>query len=174
MSEKKLNTKFNVRILTSSDSEAFRALRLEAVQSFGEIFANYYRNMEARQDDFWRRFCTETEDQCLFGLFGENKLIGVVGVEKWDKDETGKAALWTYAYLKPEYRGRQLASALYRAREEWTKRHSRYERAVLSIQEESVRSIEIHERHGARYLYTEQMRWYDGPPAPWRWYEKRW
>jgi len=165
---------FTTKILRAADSEAFRALRLEAVQSFGDIFANYYQNMLGRPDDFWRRFCTETADQCLFGLFDGDRLIGVVGAEKWDKDETGKTALWTYAYLKPEYRGKKLAQELYRAREEWTKKHPRYERAVLSIQEESVRSIEIHEKHGARYLYTEQTRWYDGPSAPWRWYKKHW
>jgi RimJ/RimL family protein N-acetyltransferase len=161
------------RALNVEDATAFRTLRLETLQFYGEIFANYRQEMEKKPLEFWREFCTETGDRCLFGLFILGKLTGVMGAQKWDEDNTGKTTLWSYSYLRPEYRGRGLAASLYQSREKWTKENSRFERAVFYIREESLRSRQIHEKHGAHYLYTKQMQWYDGPWAPWRWYEKQ-
>lgn len=160
------------RALNPADADAFRTLRLETLISYGEVFAKYYENMVERPADFWAEFCTETPDKCLFGLFDAGRLVGVMGVEKWERDKKERTALWTYAYLQPAYRGQKNAQSLYAAREDWTKNKGGYKRAVLSILEERGRSIDIHAKNGARFLFAESLQWYDGPAATWHWYEK--
>ena len=161
------------RALKIDDAAAFRVLRLETLQYYGEIFANYHEEMKKKPFEFWRDFCMPTKDKSLFGLFILDKLMGVMGAQKWDEDKTGKTALWSYSYLRPEYRGRGLAASLYKARENWTREHSNYDRAVFYIRDGNNRSRSIHERHEAHYLYTKEMNWYDGPKATWHWFEKK-
>ena len=191
---------FTVRALNANDGHAFRAIRLEALRNDGNFLGPLYEEENKLTDDQWRQRCTETNDSCFFGLFDKDRLIGIMSAKKWckethdscffgladkdqlldimsakkwDEDKEGRTALWMAAYLKPEYRGRKIAEKLYQARLEWTKRNpNQFKRAVFFIHEENIRSREIHEKQGPKYLFTRSMQWANGPIARWRWYEK--
>jgi len=94
-----------------------------------------------------------------------------MGAKQWDQDDTGKTALWWTAYLRSECRGLGHAAELYKLRKEWTIRRG-FVRAVFFILEGNHRSTEIHERHGARFMYSEAIPWPDRPTNTWRWYDK--
>lgn len=159
------------RGLVPSDWQQLRELRLETLSHYGDIYTNYYRAIEIETNYFWKDLCNETDGHCFFGLFILEKLVGAMRVMTWEEDPSGETALWLSAYMKAEYRSRGLARNLYLAREKWT-REKGYKRAVFYILEGNQRSMAIHEKHGARYMYTSEMEWYGGPKAPWRWYEK--
>lgn len=167
--------RFIARALNANDVTAFRAIRLEALQIDGNIIGPSYEEENKLTDDQWRQRCTETNDSCFFGLFDQDQLIGIMSAKKWDEDKEGRTVLWGSTYLKSEYRGRKIAEKLYKVRLEWTKRNpNQFRRAVFFIHEENIRSREIHEKQGAKYMFTKSMQWWaSGPIALWHWYEKK-
>jgi RimJ/RimL family protein N-acetyltransferase len=91
----------------------------------------------------------------MFGLFENSAtLVGIMGVQRWEKDESGATAVWWTAFVRPAgYRGHGLAAQLYAEREAWTK--ARYQRVRILIRESNTRAIAIHEKHGAVHIQTE-------------------
>lgn len=165
---------FTVRKLNANDSAAFKVIRLEALKNEGHLFGPTYEKENAILDDqWWRERCTETLESCMFGLFDKsNRLIGIMGVKKWETDETEETAVWWTAFVRKEgYRGHGFAAKLYEEREKWTKK--RFKRVKFLILESNARSIAIHEKRGAVHTHTELMEWPSRPTVPWRWYEKQ-
>jgi len=166
--------RFISRVLNANDRNAFRAIRLEALKNDSNLLGPSYEEENKLTDNQWCQRCTETNDSCFFGLFDKDQLIGIMSAKKWDGDKEERTVLWGSVYLKPEYRGRKIAEKLYKTRLEWTKRNpNQFKRAVFFIHEANIRSREIHEKQGAKYMFTRPMQWWaNGPIAPWHWYEK--
>lgn len=165
--------KLFVRTLTPSDCAAFRALRLEALS--GQDAKNFGASYEEEKNQTlaeWRKRCTETNDQAIFGLFVRGQLIGNLAATKWDSDTTGETLLWGSAYVKKEYRGKRFAGELYKMRLEWSLSHRQFEKAVLFIRAGNATATRIHTKNGAQYIYSAPMRCADGNKAIVHWYER--
>lgn len=162
------------RPLHAGHGEAFRILRLEALQHSGNylsLFKEEHKHTAAQ----WRQRCLDAHHHRVFGLFDGERLLGALAAMKWDDpewpdEEKGHTVLWGSAYLTPACRGQKMMAPLYQAREEWTK--ERFRRAVFFIREGNTRAVEIHEKRGAQFLYAKPMRWADGSYGPARWYQK--
>jgi GNAT superfamily N-acetyltransferase len=158
------------RELGPEDVEAFRAIRLEALRTEGELFGPTYEREVALSYEEWTRRVTPTVDTRVFGLFRQRELVGIMRAMPWDEDPMGCTALWGAAYVKPKYRGQGLAMPLYAAREKWTRDHPEYTSAVLFIRQDNKRSQELHLKHGAKLMCERIMNWPDREPAAWNFY----
>ena len=161
---------FLVRGLGPSDLGAFRAVRLYALETEGELFGPTYENEVKLSYEAWEKRVTPTQDTQVFGLFCQNELVGTMRATFWDEDPTGCTALWGGAYVKPRYRGQQLAVPLYAAREQWTRNHPTYTGAMIFIRQDNKRSQEIHLRHGAKMMFERVIYWPNREPVMWNFY----
>jgi len=159
-----------IRPLSSSDMSAFRAIRLEAIQSDPSVFAASYEEEKARTAQQWRELAKETNERCWIGVFNEGELVGITAAMKWTGDASGKSAIFRSSYVKPEYRGRGLASKLCDARAEWADKNG-YNVAML-FHREGHWIAKVVKEFGGVYHHTEPMRFADGSTANAIWYKK--
>jgi hypothetical protein len=87
---------FTARALTAADASAFRAIRLQALQTEPRFLGVPYEDEAAHTMQQWQERCTETPGNCFFGLFHGRQLVGTVGAVQWDEDPSGKTALWNF------------------------------------------------------------------------------
>ena len=159
-----------VRILAETDFARYRRLRLEALELDGRFFASSYVEEKNYTDNQWKRLSAERPDNCVIGLFSGDKMIGMTRVIRWDEDPLGQTVLFGRSYIKPEYRGRGLASLLYEARLEWARRIPNVKSAVVFHRVGNTTSKHINEKNGAKYWLTRPMQWADGETADGLWY----
>jgi GNAT superfamily N-acetyltransferase len=144
----------HARPLTPHDAPACRDLRLYALRTEEGAFSSTFAKETKFTTQEWADLCTETPDKCLFGLFDDMKLAGVLLAKKWEKDIAGKTVYWGYAYIHPAYRGRGEGKSLYALREAWSIEHG-FSRAVFNFFAHNKRSMEIHISRGAKPTHSE-------------------
>lgn len=104
-----------LRLLTSSDLTAFRALRLEALRRHPEAFVPTYdeeRSVNPRllPDDM--RLNWICNGNFLLGAFVDSRLVGVVGVQRWTRyKQRHKATIWIF-YTDSSIRGQGIGRQL--------------------------------------------------------------
>jgi len=158
------------RPLNADDVEAYKKLRLHALDTELKKPSETFEQEQKFSDQQWIERCTETPDRCLFGLFDNDRLVGMLLSKKWEGDKSGHTAYWGHAYIHPNYRGHGEGKPLYELREKWSTEHG-FNRAVFSFLDQNRRSMEIHIKRGAKYMYTEHIKCHDGLTEPWHWFE---
>ena len=155
-----------IRLLNSGDSQAYRELRQRVLQiGDGRYFSDsYMREKQLKTAHAWREWCSEKPDHCIFGTFICGELIGVMMITHYHGfgDRTVE---WEAIWLDPLYRKRGYAKLAYGYLQRWTRDHG-YDRVVLFIRADNLRSLYIHQKLGARYVHTKRDEvWADGSIA---------
>jgi ribosomal protein S18 acetylase RimI-like enzyme len=103
----------DIRPLGAADAEAWRALRLQALQEEPRAFtASYEEAAVTSAADFARRMPSKDGPAVLFGLFVEGGLEGSAGFSvQQGRKLSHKGLLWG-VYVRPDWRGRGLGKAL--------------------------------------------------------------
>ncbi len=162
----------HVRHLNEHDAFRYRYFRLRALKKEPELMGQSLENEEALSFDHWISETTETQDKCIFGLFDQMRLVGILMARRHnDKDSSGKTAYWGYAYIRPEYRGGGYGKPLYLLREEWT-RDKGFTRVVFNFGKKNSKSLKMHRAHGAKYTHKELVTLPNGEQEHWYWFEK--
>ncbi|MEZ4497712.1 MAG: GNAT family N-acetyltransferase [Thermomicrobiales bacterium] len=98
-----------IRALTTSDTPAFRALRLDALRLHPEAFVPTYeeeraadsRSVASRFRDDWIH-----GGNFILGAYREGWLVGAVGVKRWPRQkQRHKATIWIM-YTHADFRGK--------------------------------------------------------------------
>lgn len=158
-----------VRPLIKSDAQQFADLRLQALRNEGELFGVTYDSEKNLTLSDWEGRLEQSEKSTIFGLFQENKLVGIMSAKPWREDQTGQTVLWCQAYISPAYRGKGHAQKIYDARKEWSQ--TRYSKAICYIRDENLQSTNIHVSNGGRLIKSEMITWPGYPPSLWHFYE---
>jgi ribosomal protein S18 acetylase RimI-like enzyme len=98
-----------IRRLVTADGAAFRALRLEALQTYPDAFGSTYEDEVTRP---LSSFIQQLEKSVVLGGFDHGELAGMIGFyrQSGPKDRH-KGVIWGM-YVKPRLHGGGLASAL--------------------------------------------------------------
>ena len=150
-----------VRALEADDWELFRERRLEALRAEPGVFASSFERESGLSPEEWRDRVGGPRKR-MFGLFDDDRLVGITGVITDPDDASGATALLVASFIVPAYRGRGLSARLYEARLDWIARQPGFTRAVVSHRA----SNEPSRRAAARFGFTEIARaerlWPDG------------
>jgi RimJ/RimL family protein N-acetyltransferase len=155
-----------IRPLNGNDAPAYCALRRRVLDlGDGRYFSDsFIRENQLQSERAWRDWCTEKADHCIFGTFLDGALIGVMMITRYD-GYGERTVEWEAIWLDPVYRRQGLARLAYAHVHQWTREHG-YDRVALFIRADNLRSLNIHQKLGARYISTKHNEiWADGSIA---------
>jgi GNAT superfamily N-acetyltransferase len=137
-----------VRVLTTSDIPAFRALRLDALRLHPESFVpTYEEERSVNGSSVASKFRNDwiKDGNFILGAYRNGWLVGAIGVKRWPRQkQRHKATVWllyTHADIRGQGTGRQLLVAAI----DCCRRDPEIEMVHLSVGRESTT---------ARHLYT--------------------
>ncbi len=94
----------NIHPLDASHAEAYRQLRLEALEHYPEAFASSYEEERAwPMERFSKRL--STEDKFTLGAWSDEQLIGIVTLIPEARTKLKHRANIVAMYVRPEHRG---------------------------------------------------------------------
>ncbi|MBB2148082.1 GNAT family N-acetyltransferase [Pedobacter gandavensis] len=156
----KHNTKNNYSLhrMLPTEWEAYKSIRLEALQTNPEMFGSNYQKEAAYSQNDWVAFL-ENDARAIFGLYDMESLIGLTGVAIKKEDAT-KAILFA-SFIKPLYRGKGLSKLFYEARIDWAK-EKKCHIIVVSHRAGNEISRAANQRFGFKFLQAKKIAWPDG------------
>lgn len=159
-------TNIYIRPFRKEEWELFKAKRLQALKDLPHLFLSSYGATAAQRDEFWQEMIGG-ENEEIFGLFDDQKLIGITGVFKNWRDETGKTANFGMSYLDAGYRGKGLSALLYQARIDWA-RATGFEKITVGHREGNEASKAANQKFGFVFYEKEEIDFPDGRAMDYR------
>ena len=147
-----------IRPFEPDEWELLKDMRLHALKSSPEVYCGNYEDSASRDDQRWKDSITD-ENTGIFGLFDQDKLIGITGVVT--SRENPKHAIFVMTFIEPEYRGRGLTKYLYKARLDWAIQNTNLEKIILSHRAGNEASRRAMIKHGFQYTGKEKISWPD-------------
>ena len=108
------NTNIYIRTLNPDDWEYFREIRIRAVNMHTRYVLVDPSKTEKKEPEYWKEILNGKGKQA-FGLFDQDKLIGISAVLTWHKDPTGKTGIIAMIFIEPEYRRKGYSSLFYKS-----------------------------------------------------------
>ncbi|QED46733.1 GNAT family N-acetyltransferase [Cytobacillus dafuensis] len=146
----------NIRLLAPNDSDAYRNIRLMALQKHPEAFASSYEEETAYSKDVYKnRF--QTENSFTFGAFENEELLGTVTLLKETKLKLKHRANIVAMYVSPEKRRMGIGKALIANALEKAKELGEVEQVYLSVEATNEPAKKLYESFGFE-VYAEEKR----------------
>lgn len=152
---------FNIRSLCGNDWRTFRETRLEALSATPHAYGASLESETALGENDIRSML-DKENQRIFALFNDEKIIGLNAVIPDRYDESGRTAVLAMWYLHAEYRGRGLFGGLVSEGIDWAKREERFDKIIVSHREGNDASRAANQRAGFNYTGKKLHVWGDG------------
>jgi RimJ/RimL family protein N-acetyltransferase len=150
-----------IRALQPSEWETLREFRLESLKAAPGVFSISYEAVAAQSPEDWKALAKGPDHQ-VFGLFDEDRIIGMTGVFRYGEDATGQTAQLVMSFILPQYRGRGLSSMFYDARLAWIRAQPQFRRVLVSHRKSNETSRRANQRHGFVQTKTAPHTWPDG------------
>jgi ribosomal protein S18 acetylase RimI-like enzyme len=151
-----------IRVLTSEDVDAFRALRQEALEtspdSFGESPEEHRRHS---REDVWSRI-GGSPDKFVIGAFEDGKLVGTAGFFRNAHDKSKHRGYIWGMYVAPAARSHGLGRMLLAAAIERASGLSGLRWIDLEVGSQNVQARKLYESAGFVKYGTEQEALYFG------------
>jgi RimJ/RimL family protein N-acetyltransferase len=153
--------RLTVRALDVTEWELFRDFRLTALKDAPSVFATSWADAAKRTPDVWQSLVSGPTNQ-IFGLFDDERLIGITGAFASPDDASGATAALVMSYILPPYRNRGLSRQLYAAALDWTRTHARFSRVIVAMRASNAASRRACERHSFVPVRRVPRTWPDG------------
>lgn len=99
----------SIRLLTKDDWQAWKAIRLEALQNAPEAFGSSYDEEANQSDEEFKSFLNKST---IFGAFIGHELIGCAGFFTLNQIKMRHRGVLYSLYVRPEHRGKGVADRL--------------------------------------------------------------
>ncbi len=154
-------SKIHIRPFLPREWPDFKEKRLHALKSMPHLFTATYEMMAEKPDEFWIETVGGDRGK-VFGLFDDLKLVGITGIFKNWRDESGRTAHLVMSYIDPDYRGHGLSQLLYKVRLDWA-RDNGFEKATVSHRDGNEASKAANQKFGFEFTGSEMIDFADGP-----------
>lgn len=150
-----------IRALERFEWEAFRDFRLSSLKASPGVFSFSYDQATAQSPEDWQA-AVKGEDHQVFGLFDDERLVGITGAFTYEGDPTGRTAMLVMSFILPSHRGRGLSRMFYEARLDWIRAQPQFRRVVVSHRKFNELSRRANQRHGFEQTKSVPHTWPDG------------
>ena len=135
-----------IRKLTIKDIELYKSIRLEALENAPTNFGSSHTEEAAFKSSMWENRLSKNTTITL-GAFDQDKIVGLTVLVMSPRYKMKHIAHINSVYVKPEYRGNNIASNILSiALKELIKHH--IERVNLSVVSDNTSAITLYEKHG--------------------------
>lgn len=150
--------RYRIQHFSSPDWEAFKTIRLEALQAEPAVYAASYEEMKDMADEFWQNRLAD-DNWAYFGLYTDDELVGLSGImrDTGNKDEAELIA----SYIRNEHRKKGLSQLFYTARIEWARANG-VQRLIISHRESNLASKHANQHFGFQFTHSVPRLWHDG------------
>ena len=153
--------KYSIRKLEGKDWRVFSEIRLRALQTDPCVFGSTHERESKFTDVEWRSRLDDP-DSAVFGVFDDDRPIGITGVAIDRDDPSRRTALLWGSWLEPDARGKGISKLLYEARIEWARRQSGVKRIIVSHRESNLASKFANQKFAFVRTHTTNKIWNDG------------
>ncbi len=150
---------FSIRRFLPHDWEAYKAIRLEALQHEPGVFGNPYAKEAAYEDSVWQERLRNPR-VASFGLYSGNEtLVGLTSISS--TAEQPDEAYLSQSYIRKEFRGQGLSGLLYDVRLAWAR--AQVVRLLhIGHRRSNEASKRANQRYGFQFSRSEPRIWPDG------------
>jgi len=144
---------FAIRRLGADDAEGYRTLRLEALATVPDAFADSFEAASARPDTYWQELVSG--ERAFFGAFAGDDLHGAVNYMAERGDKLRHKGWLLGLYVRPALRGTGAGMALIEA----VLGHAREAGArqvMLGVATDNAPALGLYERAGFERYGTEK------------------
>ena len=137
-----------IRQISSADVQAYKAVRLRALQSDPDAFESTYERELSLLDDEWLARCTRAErgeDGIGFIAWQQDQPIGLIGC--FDFGTPGEVLIVSM-WIAPEARRQGVASRLIHHAIDWARSRTQTTRVTLEVGDANASAIAFYERLG--------------------------
>lgn len=150
-----------IRPLDPAEWETFRDFRLAALKAAPGVFATAYADAVARTSAMWQANIRGPAHQ-VFGLFEDNRLIGITAVFADTDDPSGATAALAMSFILPAYGGRGLSRQFYETRLGWVRDRPQFRRVIVSHRASNEASRRANQLFGFVETHRTPRAWPDG------------
>jgi ribosomal protein S18 acetylase RimI-like enzyme len=161
-------------LLPPEDWQAYKQIRLEALQDAPQAFGSSYAESVQRPDAFWQQRVAEAfgagagptgqKSWLVFARLG-NQIVGTIGAYISDEaaqSGTADTAQIIGVYVRPAARGKGIASALMEAIQREVTRSGSIRRLTLGVNVQQAAALALYRRSGFTITGSVRMRMGDG------------
>ncbi|MCI0551377.1 MAG: GNAT family N-acetyltransferase [Anaerolineae bacterium] len=140
-----------IRRLLPHESSIYRELRLACLKNAPEHFGSTYEE-ESRISKLKFEIYIEnnSQDHFMFGVFDDEKLIGLAGFDRMGRQRTRHRGEVVHMYVDSNYRGQNIGETLLRGLLEHAFKLDGIEQAQLGVIAGNDRAIKLYEKVGFR------------------------
>lgn len=148
-----------IRDASLADAEAYRELRLFALQESPTAFGQDYELNARHPMSFWKDRLKPDEHGIIFVAEYEGQLVGMTGIRKGESSKTKHSAGIWGVYVRPEWRGLKIAEGLLDICCEWANLRE-VQIVKLRVMSKNESAIRLYERCGFTAYGTEPFALY--------------
>ena len=153
--------KYSIRKLEEKDWSVFSEIRLRALQTDPSVFGSNHERESKVPESEWKSQLNNP-DSAVFGVFDDDRPVGMTGVAVDRDDPSRKTALLWGSWLEPDARGKGISKLFYEARIGWARQQPGVERIIVSHRESNVASKFANQKFGFVPTHVSDKVWNDG------------
>ncbi|MBL7670926.1 MAG: GNAT family N-acetyltransferase [Bdellovibrionaceae bacterium] len=155
---------YSIRHLTPNDWQIFREIRLESLKKHPAFFSPSRDETKFSEIDWKERL--SNRNSASFGLFSENKIIGLTGIVREGNNPRATKAHLVSSYIREEYRRLGLSKLFFEARMKWAKDQGDIKTLILEHRDDNLSSQKAHSKFGFTLVESNDQTWPDGSFRP--------
>jgi ribosomal protein S18 acetylase RimI-like enzyme len=144
----------SVRLLTPADAEAYRSVRLRALQEQPPAFGSLPEDEPNLSETAAR--LVKSDDLCFFGAFQGEQLIGIVRLSRYSAPNEKHRAYLAGLYVLPPFRRHGCGRALVHEALSRAAKAPGIKRVNLTVVTQQEGAIRLYQSFGFRIYGTEQ------------------
>ena len=156
-----MKDKIVIKQLAIDDWQDFKKIRLESVRLHNDVLGMSYDVESDKEDSYWKDTLSDIYNGAVFGLYDEEKIIGLTAVFRHRKHSADTTIL-CMVYIREGHRGQDLSDLLFGACINWSKSQEGINRIWVGHRAGNEASRRANQRHGFVLISTEDMTFGNG------------